>query len=365
MRAGILGGGLAGSLLAWRLARAATDWRIELIPGERCDADATRASGGAVRAYESHAGQRELAIASMAELLASRTLRRWADYRRLGSIYLKRSADGLAAELAEIDRMLSGSAQLVPAAELDWAEVPADAKVPADAEVPADAVAVCERDAGYLAPDRFRAAVLADAVRVTVRPGAVHAVTLGDNGTIRCNGTIGCDGRDYDVVILALGAWTGRFLRATGLPSEGYRVKSIQYAIHRTGGWRPPHFVDEITGLYGRPTADGGLLLGLPTNVWDVDPDRPPTDPALLDAAAELTRARFPRLRLGPAVRRVGSADCYADQPLLALRPVAGLQHRLFTFTGGAGGSVKTALAASHRAATQLVELQLNSLRTT
>jgi glycine/D-amino acid oxidase-like deaminating enzyme len=347
VRVGILGGGLAGSLLAWRLARAATDWRIELIPGERCEADATRASGGAVRAYESHTGQRELAVASMAELLASRTLRRWAGYRRLGSLYLKRSADGLAGELAEIDRMLPGSAQLVPAAQLDWAEVPADA------------VAVRERDAGYLAPDRFRAAVLADAVRVTVRPGSVHAVTLDDNGTI------GCDGHEYDMVILALGAWTGRFLRAIGLPSDRYRVKSIQYAIHRAGGWRPPHFVDEITGLYGRPTADGGLLLGLPTDRWDVDPDRPPTDPALLDTAAVLTRARFPRLRLGPAVRRVGSADCYADQPLLALRPAASLQHRLFTFSGGAGGSVKTALAASHRAATQLVEPQLTPIRTT
>src|SRR5262249_38784398 len=221
----------------------------------------------------------------MAELLASRTLRRWADYRRLGSLYLKRSADGLAAELAEIDRMLPGSAQLVPAAELDWA---------LDwAEVPADAVAVRERDAGYLAPDRFRAAgladaLLADAVRVTVRPGAVHALTLGDNGTI------GCDGRDYDVVILALGAWTGRFLRATGLPSEGYRVKSIQYAIHRTGSWRPPHFVDEITGLYGRPTANGGLLLGLPTNMWGGGPDPPPTHPAPLPPAPPLTPAPLP-----------------------------------------------------------------------
>jgi glycine/D-amino acid oxidase-like deaminating enzyme len=347
VRAGIVGGGLAGSLLAWRLARAATDWRIELIPGERCGADATSASGGAVRAYESHPEQRRLAIASMVELLGSSTLRRWAGYRRVGSVYLKASADGLAAELAEIDRMLPGSVQLDGAAQLGWAGVPAEA------------VAVCERDAGYLAPDRLRAAVLADAVRVTVHAGAVHTLTLGDNGTIAC------DGREYDTVILALGAWTGRFLRASGLPGDGYRVKSIQYAIHRTGGWRPAHFVDELTGLYGRPTADGGLLLGLPTDVWGVDPDRPPTNAALLDTAAGLARARFPRLRLGPAVRQVGSADCYADQPLLALRPVAGLQHRLFTFSGGAGGSVKTALAASHRAAIQLVEPQLISSRTT
>jgi glycine/D-amino acid oxidase-like deaminating enzyme len=356
VRGGIIGGGLAGSLLAWRLARAATGWRIELIPGERCDADATAASGGAVRAYESHAGQRALAIASMAELLASRTLRRWAGYRRVGSLYLKRSIDGLAAELAEIERALPGSVQLARPEELDWAGVPGDA------------VAVRERDAGYLDPDRFRAAVLADAVRpggpraeprrVTVRRGAVHTLTLNDNGTIAC------DGREYDVVVLALGAWTGRFLRSAGLPADGYRVKSIQYAIHRTGGWRPPHFVDEVTGLYGRPTADGGLLLGLPTERWDVDPDRPPTNPELLDAAAGLARARFPKLRLGPAVRQVGSADCYADQPLLALRPVAARQHRLYTFSGGAGGSVKTALAASQRAATQLVD-QLIPLRTT
>lgn len=126
--------------------------------------------------------------------------------------------------------------------------------------------------------------------------------------------------------------------------------------MHRVGDWRPPQFVDGITGLYGRPTADGGLLLGLPTELWDVDPDRPPTTPELLDTAAGLAAAVFPRLRLGPATARVGSADCYAEQPMLSLRTVIDTDHRLFTFSGGAGSSVKTALAASHRAAIQLVE---------
>ncbi len=40
--------------------------------------------------------------------------------------------------------------------------------------------------------------------------------------------------------------------------------------------------------------------------------------------------------------------------PGLALRPVPGIP-ALFTFTGGAGGSAKTALAASRRASARLV----------
>jgi glycine/D-amino acid oxidase-like deaminating enzyme len=159
----------------------------------------------------------------------------------------------------------------------------------------------------------------------------------------------------YDVVVLATGGWTAHVLRASSLPADGYRTKSIQYCIHTTGDWRPPHFVDEIAGAYGRPTADGGLLLGVPTDRWDVDPDRPPALPDLPDIAARRASARFPRLQLGPVIRRVSSMDCYADQPGLALRPVTASGHRLLTFAGGAGGSVKTVLAASDQAARQLV----------
>jgi len=194
---------------------------------------------------------------------------------------------------------------------------------------------------------------------------AVTAVTPCENATLQCTTAGGGAGtREYDVVVVAAGAWTAALLRAIGLPAEAekYRTKSIQYAVHPVDGWCPPQFVDEVTGLYGRPTADGGLLLGLPTELWGVDPDRPPTTPRLLGAAARLAAARFPRLRLGPAAAMIGAADCYAEQPFLSLRPVIGTVGtadpgpRLFTFSGGAGGSVKTALAASQRAAIQLVE---------
>jgi glycine/D-amino acid oxidase-like deaminating enzyme len=347
MRACIVGGGLAGTLLAWRLARATRGWQIDLVTGERVRADATAASGGAVRAYERHPEQRRLAVASMVELLASRALREWAHYREVGSAYLRPSADGLDLEVADVDLMLPGSVELTSAAELTglgWADVHNGA------------TGVLERRAGYILPVRLRDRLLADrAVRrgVSVVPAAVTAVTPGA-------GSIGCGlagrRRDYDIVVLAAGAWTPALLRSAGLPADGYRTKSIQYSVHPAGEWRPPPFVDEVSGLYGRPTEDGGLLLGLPTEDWDVDPDRPPKSRTLPDKASRLASDRFPKLHIGPATRQVCSADCYLARPVLALRPVLDSEHRLFTFSGGSGGSVKTALAASHRAAIQLME---------
>lgn len=345
MRACIVGGGLAGALLAWRLARAADGWDIELVlGGDR--PDATSASGGAVRAYEADPEQRRLATAGMVELLASRTLRRWADFRQVESVYLRRDGDGLAGAVAEIELLLPGSAGLAGPAELErrgWAGVHAGA------------TAVLERLAGYVSPASLRAAVLTEDLlrrRVSVREGPLGAVTPLADGTVRCD--VAGEVRTHDLVVLAVGPWTPAVLAAAGLPAAGYRTKSIQYAVHRVGEWRPPQFVDEVTGLFGRPTAEGGLLLGLPTEQWGVGPDHPPVTPALGESAAGLARARFPGLRLGPAGRQVGSCDCYAADPGLALRRVAD-SHGLFTFTGGAGGAAKTALAASHRAAVQLV----------
>lgn len=350
MRTCVVGGGLAGTLLAWRLALAAPRDVIDLVLGARCRADATTASGGAVRAYEPDPEQRRLATASLVELLASPTLRRWARYQRVPSVYLPSGGPVATADLAQIDRSVPGSVQELSAtglARLGWADVHPGA------------VAVAEHRAGYLVPSRLRDAVLADAaVRRRVRPvpAALAALTIRDDDTLEC--MVGADRRRYDVVVIAAGAWTPGLLARAGLPAGEYRTKSIQYTVHRTEGWRPPQFVDEVIGLYGRPAPDGGLLLGLPTDQWGVDPDRPPVTPALHDQAARLARTRFPKLRIGPAARTVGGADCYGAHPTLSLRPVVDTGHRLFTFTGGAGGSVKTALAASQEAATTLAEDQ-------
>lgn len=346
VRACVIGGGLAGAMLTWRLA-SQTRWKLDLFTGSANPADATAASGGAVRGYERHPQQRRLATLSMVELRSSRTLRRWARFRAIDSVYLRADADGVDTEIAEIEARLPGSASRGS---------PADLAALGWAGVPDRAVAVLERAAGYTSPAAWRAAVLADRAvrrRVSINTSPAAAVIPTERGSVEV--AAGGQRREYDAVVVAAGAWTPALLRASGLPAGDYRTKSIQYGVYATDGWRPPQFVDEVSQLYGRPTADGGLLLGLPTELWDVDPDRPPRLPALTETAARLARARFPALRLGPTLREASAADCYADQPVLCLRTVVDGVHLLMTFSGGAGGSVKTVLAASRLAADQLV----------
>jgi glycine/D-amino acid oxidase-like deaminating enzyme len=340
VRVCVAGGGLAGALLAWRLARLAGT-RVDLMTGHtrtRPAADATAASGGAVRAYDTLPEQRELAIASLAELLASPVLREWARYRETGFAYLRAGPADLAAELAEIERELPGSADLTspeqafrgPDGGAGWAG-------------DQTAVVVRERQAGCISPAGLRDAILAELAaspRVRMRHAALDGLAAGA----------------YDAVVLAAGAWTPRLLRGLGLPAEGYRTRSIQYTVYDAGPLRPPAFADETTGLYGLPSADGGMLLGLPTAEWDVPAGPAPLTRPLHDRARRLAAACLPGLKLGDARRRVAAADCFCDPPVLALRPVSGPVTGLFTFTGGSGGCAKSALAASQRAARQLGE---------
>jgi hypothetical protein len=348
VRACILGGGLAGALLTWRMAQSESGWLIDVVLGGRTGCDATAASGGAVRAFENDRRQRELATSSLLELLDSPTLRDWSGYQPAETVYLSAQVGVVPGAVAELQAALPGSAELLDAGDLrrrGWAGV-------ADGQQ-----AVLERAAGYTAPDRFRTGVLADVRRhrsVSLIADEVTAIACRDDGTVSCR-VAGLD-RSYDVVVVAAGSWTGAVLRASGLPADGYRTKSIQYSIYPVGPWSPSEFVDEHTGLFGRPTIDGQLLLGLPTDEWDVDPDRPALTPALHDRATELAARRFPHLRLGPATTRVSSTDCYCDVQMLALRSVVNSGHRLFTFSGGSGGSVKTVLAASRHACMALTE---------
>nr|BFE56861.1 hypothetical protein GCM10020063_013870 [Dactylosporangium thailandense] len=313
MRVGIVGAGIAGSLLAWRLARAGID--VELATGPPGLRDATSVSGGAVRGYEPHPEQRELAVASLAELRADADLRRWADFRPWPSVIVG-PADERA--LAGLDARIVGERELT---ELGWASLAPGT------------TAVRDDSGGRIDPAALRAAVLADlAGRPAVRIGARLA-------------------GEPDVLVYAAGAWTPALLGRAGLDALGLRVKAIRYTVHRCRGPLPPIFADGP--LYGIPLGGDLLLAGVAGEEWGVAPgDPPPRPPA---DVARLLRRRLPGLRLGPPVRRADATDCYADPPVLRLREVPGTGGRVRAFTGGSGGAAKTVLAASARAAEQIL----------
>jgi glycine/D-amino acid oxidase-like deaminating enzyme len=347
MRIAIVGGGIAGALLAWRLTSHTRPTLVEVFLGDRPKtSDATGASGGLVRAYEPDPQACRAAAEGLAELLGSTTLREWSDYREVGSVYLTAPAVDPTGALHTIDSVLPRSAVTVSIAQLG-------AMTPFRG-LPPGTVGIVERHAGYVSPARLRAAVLTSVATAgaVVHDAAVAGVTAAP-GVRLAEGTH----HRFDAVVVAAGAWSARLLAAAGADTGALRTRRIQYDVHPGCPDGLGAFVDETSGLYGRPIGDGGLLIGLPSNDWDVDPQAVHPDPGLAHQVAAAARSRFgATFGAAPALRTVASFDCYAEPPGLALRPTApGSQ--LFSFTGGSGGAIKTALSASRGAADRLLRL--------
>lgn len=347
LRVAVVGGGLAGVSLAWRLSGHRHRASVDLFTGSSASSDATGASGGMVRGFETDPARAAEAADSLAELLASPVLRDWAGYRPLGSVYLLPGpAQAAAARLVE--RRIPGSVIVLDGPALQ-------SRLPFR-QLPPGVVAVLESRAGVIDPARLRTRLLAALPdRVSVHRGPVGTVgtvdTVGPGPQLRLP-----DGRRarYDAVVLAAGAWTPALLAASGLPPAGLRTKQIQYLVCPVRLPRLPPFTDGTSGLYGRPLDGGRFLLGLPTDRWQLGPQDAAADPEL---AARTLVAAGRRLRpaapAGPVERIVAALDCYHDPAGFALRPIPGAAG-LFSFTGGSGGAAKAVFATSRAAADEL-----------
>jgi glycine/D-amino acid oxidase-like deaminating enzyme len=352
-RVGIIGAGVCGSLLAWRLALSRLGWSVELI-GPTTIADATAASGGLIRGFERDPAACQMAAASLAELRSSPTLTAWSGYRETSSVYVCSATErpDVESQLAEMQRWLPGSARIVSAGELEahhgWAGLPVDS------------LGILEDHAGYFSPARLRRRVLLalPGLGVKVVEGRLEQIHQEADGGAHVR--VGSRYSRYDMIVIAAGRWTPQVLAASGLPFAQYRTKAIQYGIYEAAGWSPSTFVDDTSGLYGRPAGDGRVLLGLPSRRWDVDRDGPRFCPQAATRTVQIASARLPGLRLERLVERVSAADCYTEPAGLGLRPVRDGEGGLYTFSGGSGGAAKTALAASAIAARRL-ERELES----
>ncbi|TQF01415.1 FAD-binding oxidoreductase [Kitasatospora acidiphila] len=343
MRTAIVGGGLAGAVLAWRLTELGLKPTVFTSEQGR-SADATQASGGLLRGFEPDPAAARAAAESLAELRGSPLLRSWAGYRELDStVVLPPGTDrsSVAAVLRLLDELLPGSAEL--------RELP-DLKP--FLGLPPDTVAVVERHAGYLSPAALRDAMLEQAVLAGAVVRTDPVVRVGPEGAVR---TAAGTGVGYDTVVLATGPWTPSLLAAWGFPAGGLRAKQIQYTL---GRGTPPGlgaFVDETSGLYGRPFGSGRFLLGLPTDRWDVDPTALRTDSELVQRVAGCAKARLGSDSWpGADAVTVAAADCYAPSGGLRLRSCLP-GSPVLTFTGGTGGAAKYALGAGRSAAAALL----------
>lgn len=342
VRIAIVGGGVAGTLLAVRLSQRPGKAQVDLYLGAPPPlGDASQASGGLVRGFETDLAACRAAAESLVEIRGSARLREWSQYRETGSVYLPTGDTDPMGPVAILDELLPRSASV-----LDRAALARDFPF---RRLPERAVGVVERQAGHLSPDRLRAGALSALGR---SGAAVHRIGVSWVSASPAVRTVDGAVLPYDAVVLATGAWTPRLLRESGLPDDGMRTKQIQYSVCYTPLAGLHSFVDDNTGLYGRPLRPSMYLLGLHSDRWDVDPDAVTPDRPLAERVVEQAEGMF-GVPVRP-VRTVASFDCFRDPGGLTLRPV-GTAGGLFTFTGGSGGAAKTAVAASRAAAQVLL----------
>ena len=134
---------------------------------------------------------------------------------------------------------------------------------------------------------------------------------------------------DAGAVVVAAGAWAPRLCRELGvdLPARPKAIDTM--LVTRPPELARPHMVviDHVLGSYFRPESDVLTIVGVPCQVWDVDPDTmptgvPPTAPA---EGAQILTHRIPAMERAELARGYRAFDCYSADRHAILGAVRGL----------------------------------------
>jgi len=352
-RIAVIGAGVCGAAILEALTRAGIA-QPTLFERECASAGATGLSGGLVRVYHTDPFLSDLAVESVPGLrLLDRALPSSIGYVQAGSLYLE-AERRVPRMREEIERLRS---------RWDWPHwdwplrvlLPDEGKARFPAfEWAGVGAAVYEERAGYASPRQTtkallslatsRGAVVAErtpVLEIQTRRGRVSGVRLASSSFAA------------DIVVVAAGAWSRDLLTGLGLAAS-LRSKRIQYTIFRASGApRHPAFIDDTTGVYGRPHEPGTSLIGIALDEWDVSlrptAINPLTSATIHDAAIQ----RAPWLKGARVAGGVSGFDAYTPDGH-ALLGFDDQIEGLFLATGCSGGGFKMALGVGQRAAAAL-----------
>jgi sarcosine oxidase subunit beta len=153
---------------------------------------------------------------------------------------------------------------------------------------------------------------------------------------------------DAGAVVVAAGAWAPRLCREIGLALPA-RPKAIDtMLVTRPPELATPHmvFIDHVLGTYFRPESEILTLVGIPCQVWDIDPDTMPTGlpPTAPEEGAQILRHRIPAMEGATLARGYRAFDCYSADRHAILGAVEGIDG-LYLATAFSGSGFKTAPA--------------------
>jgi sarcosine oxidase, subunit beta len=165
---------------------------------------------------------------------------------------------------------------------------------------------------------------------------------------------------EADTTALAGGAWTAALLRGHGIELP-VRSREIGTCLVDAGRLPPAPpcltYIDDTTGGYFRRDDAGALVVGVPVERWDVDPDAelPPLELAQLEQARERLAHRIPLLRDAELLGTRAGFDAYTPDkhPLVGRLPQL---DGLYVATGFSGGGFKIAPSVGEAIAAEIVE---------
>jgi sarcosine oxidase subunit beta len=153
---------------------------------------------------------------------------------------------------------------------------------------------------------------------------------------------------DCGAVVVAAGAWAPRLCREIGVALDA-RPKALDTMLVT----RPPELarghmvvIDHVLGTYFRPEGQAQTIVGVPCQVWDVDPDTmgtglPPSAPA---EGAQMLTHRMPPMERAVLARGYRAFDCYSADRHAILGAVRGIDG-LYLATAFSGSGFKIAPA--------------------
>ena len=298
----VVGAGVIGASIAHQLTRRGVSVTV-VDQAAHCGAGATRFSGGMVRAYDPDPAIQELAIASLA---VYRDPAQWAaEQSPLHAV------GALTIANADEEHSWREAAQRINT-ELD-----ASAQVVTDRDEAlgvslADGIALVEPGAGWVSPTSVttdwlhQAASRGASIRYGVRLQRLQ-IQGGRPVAVTSAGEI-----HAGAVIVATGPWAAQPI--AGLqPNHGVRARSIQVNIMcaPSGGRKYATFIDQRTGVYGKPVDDQHCLVGKPHLLWDVPVDSPP-DQAHAQATSHAAYTYLPWLREAHLYQVIRATDGYS-----------------------------------------------------
>ncbi|MDX8360983.1 FAD-binding oxidoreductase [Cytobacillus sp. IB215316] len=160
-------------------------------------------------------------------------------------------------------------------------------------------------------------------------------------------------------VILATGAWSSTFIQQLQL---NYRIRSksiqIQFVKRPEEALMPPAFIDNTTELFSRPDTHDLVLVGYPTNQWDINPD----DVSAMDydetlKVNQIAKKRFQWFDNSTFSGGRLSFDGYTNNEVGILEEVSGLKGLIIS-AGWSGGGYKLSPAVGQRTVKLIKEME-------